>query len=158
MKLSQLVVSIFSAVLFSFQLALANAPAGQEKAAEKQGEGHAKAEHSFELYQPHVANKSVTTPPEKVELVAPAFEAKVEGSVILKWKTSATADKYLVQVATDPNFKWLVVDEPAYTKTELEVKGLEKAKHYYWRVYSVKSNNNPGYMKGVASKSMFDTN
>lgn len=155
MKISLLISSVITTVFFTTTIAFANAPAKPET--ESKSEGHSKSEHSFEIYQPHVANKSVATEPEKVTLLAPAFEAKVDGSTVLKWKASASADKYLVQLATDANFKWLVVNEANYTKTELEVKGLEKGKNYYWRVFAIKSNNEPGYMKSPATKSMFGT-
>ena len=50
--------------------------------------------------------------PAKPELLEPSYRAKITSdAVTLKWSSVATASAYHLQVATDPNFKWLLVNE-----------------------------------------------
>ncbi len=109
------------------------------------------------LYPPKTADKSLSTRPQKPDLVAPAFEAKISGSAQLEWKAAAGADGYHVQVATDPDFKWLVMNEVWVAGTNLTVSDLKPDQHYYWRVASLKKGNTPGYTKSMFSKLMFST-
>lgn len=144
----------FAAVLtLSFQ-SLANEAAGHAAPAE-----HGEGAHKAPLFPQPVADKSKVTRPGTPELAEPAFMAKVTGATVtLKWASVPTADFYTVQVATDPNFKWLVTADPLHKTTSLEVKGLEAGKHYYWRVFAGKSDNDAAYTKSLAAKSMFETN
>lgn len=94
--------------------------------------------------------------PGKVALVEPTFMARVSGgAVTLKWQEVSDAQNYHLQVATDPNFKWLTVDEAMYKGTSFEVKNLESGKHYYWRVAAANQGKWVGSTKGFFSKSMF---
>src|ERR1044072_7495949 len=78
-------------------------------------------------------NLSLGQPPAKPELESPTYFQKVSDSKItLKWKEAADAPTYHVQVATDPNFKWLVKEEFLFKGTTLDVGGLEPGKHYFW--------------------------
>lgn len=108
------------------------------------------------LFPPQVADQSLSTPPAQAKLTSPAFMAKVTAdSQKLEWSASPTADAYHVQVATDPNFKWLVADDHWVKTTSFDVSGLQKGKHYYWRVASVKSNNDSMSLKSNFVSSMF---
>jgi hypothetical protein len=109
------------------------------------------------LYPPPKANLEDSALPGKVELVEPTFNSSVSGSVTLKWNEVANAQNYHLQVATDPNFKWLKADEHMYTGTSYEVKDLEAGKHYYWRVAATNQGKWVGSTKGYYSKSMFAT-
>jgi hypothetical protein len=96
--------------------------------------------------------------PGKVDLTQPAFRATITSpNVILKWKASKDAKNYHLQVATDPNFKWLKVDEHLLAETEYEVRQLEENKHYYWRVAPTNQERWAGSTKGYYSSSMFQT-
>lgn len=102
--------------------------------------------------------KSKATRPAKVTLLEPKALSVVQGTqVTLKWSESEGADSYRIQVATDPNFKWLIASEDFFKGTSYEVKGLEAGKHYFWRVYGVKSDNDPSYTAGFADFSSFET-
>ncbi len=95
--------------------------------------------------------------PGATELIEPAFSSTVSGSTVLKWKDAKDAQNYHVQVATDPNFKWLVTNEYMYKGTSLEVKNLEAGKHYYWRVAATNQTKWDGSTHGYFSKSIFET-
>ncbi|MGZ3744739.1 MAG: fibronectin type III domain-containing protein [Pseudobdellovibrionaceae bacterium] len=110
------------------------------------------------LFPPPQNNLSLGERPAKPELMAPSFFQKIEGSkVTLEWKAVPTAESYHVQVATDPNFKWLVKEEQLFKGTTLEVTGLELGKHYFWRVSAMKPENKNGHIQGVFNSSMFAT-
>lgn len=138
-----------------------SATAKDEHAASPAKDGHqAKAggRDNNALFPPKQPNKALSTTPADPQLVSPEFMKTVrEPSVTLTWKEVEGAQKYHVQVATDPNFKWLKADENLYQGTSLEVKNLEAGKHYYWRVAAVKPDNMSTYMTGNFSKSMFQT-
>lgn len=96
--------------------------------------------------------------PGKVEFEGPAYMEKVSGaSATLKWKAVDKADKYNVQVAKDPAFKWLVASAPLHAGTTYQVSGLEAGQHYHWRVAAVKSDNDPLYFQGWFTTSAFET-
>jgi hypothetical protein len=109
----------------------------------------------FPKPQPNVA---LSQPPAKTELVSPSYYEKMSGATAtLKWKESTDASVYHVQVATDPNYKWLVKEEHLYKGTSLELSGLEAGKHYFWRVAAVKPDNKAGDIAGPFAASMFET-
>jgi hypothetical protein len=113
---------------------------------------------NLNLFPPPKADLSKSARPAKPELVEPAYRAEVTSdSTTLKWNAVATADAYHLQLATDPVFKWLVVNEELYKGTSFEVKGLEKGKHYFWRVAAMKTDNAPTFMTGWFSLSTFET-
>lgn len=123
-------------------------------AAISQAEEHNKPE----LFPKKQADHSIATRPEQVELLEPKALSVVTGNQItLKWKPTVTATHYKVQVATDPNFKWLVSENNTVNDTKFEVSGLEANKHYFWRVYSVKADNEPGWTSSFSQMSSFET-
>ena len=110
------------------------------------------------LFPPPKADVSKSDRPEKPELVAPTFFQKIgDSKVKLEWKASANAEAYHVQVATDPNFKWLVKEEEMFNGTSLEVTGLEAGKHYFWRVSGERPGNKESHTHGSFASSMFAT-
>jgi hypothetical protein len=137
--------------LFAFALTLAlthGAVAGEENTSEKMNA----------LFPKKQPNPSMSIVPAKAELSEPAYFAKISGDrVTLKWKAVEGADQYHLQVATDPNFKWLKADEQTLTTTSFDVAQLEPGAHYYWRVQAVKSNNEPTFRKSFFAMSMFET-
>ncbi|WP_413289141.1 fibronectin type III domain-containing protein [Bdellovibrio sp. HCB337] len=109
------------------------------------------------LFPPPQPNTTLGERPDKPELTAPTYFQKVgDSKVTLQWKASPNAEAYHVQVATDPNFKWLVKEENIYKGTSLEVSGLQGGKHYFWRVSGVKPDNKAGHMQGAFASSMFE--
>lgn len=152
-------IFIFALVISSKTLANESAPAAAH------GKGEAKPERdNTALFPPKKADKSMTTRPEKPELLEPAAMSEVKGDkVTLKWKEGTGATSFHLQVATDPNFKWIVqermIDEKQklFTETSFELTDLKPDQHYYWRVASLRTSNNAGYVKGEFSKSMFET-
>lgn len=122
------------------------------------GPTEAHKEKARNLFPKPEANKSKTTPLPKVTLLEPKALSTVQGpQVTLKWEAAAEADSYRVQVATDANFKWIVANEDFYKGTSYEVSNLEAGKHYFWRVYAWKSDNDPNYMSGFGNFSSFET-
>ncbi len=110
------------------------------------------------LFPPLKANLSLGERPAKPELTAPSFFQKINASkVTLEWKAAPAAESYHVQVATDPNFKWLINEKQLFKATTLEVDGLESGKHYFWRVSSMKPENKKGFIQSAFSSSMFAT-
>ncbi len=128
-------------------------------AAEEHGTGKAGESEEKEMGIPQpIPNPAKAVRPSAPELIGPAFMEKISGSnVTLKWNPGIGAVRYHVQVAKDPNFKWLLVDEPRYQGTSYEVKALESQKHYYWRVFSRNEDQEPGYTTSQSAKSMFQT-
>jgi hypothetical protein len=103
------------------------------------------------------ANAAQTQQPSKPEIESPEFFARVNGTASLKWQSVAEASGYHVQVATDPNFKWIVLEDYHYQNTTIEVGNLEEGKHYHWRVLAVKRSNDSSWMKSAWNSSMFTT-
>lgn len=103
-----------------------------------------------------VADTSKSVLPKSTKLLTPQFLEKVKATeVLLKWEDVADVEYYL-QVATDPVFKWMIVNTPNMKITEFNLKNLEAGKQYFWRVYTQKPNNWPGYTKGAVVKSSFE--
>ncbi|MBX3040213.1 MAG: fibronectin type III domain-containing protein [Bdellovibrionaceae bacterium] len=110
------------------------------------------------LFPQPKADPAKASAPAPAKLLEPAFSASVSGeAVTLKWAAVPTADVYHVQVATDPNFKWLKTDDHTVKGTELKVDGLEKGKTYFWRVAGWKNSNMAATNKGTFSSSTFVT-
>lgn len=122
---------------------------------EEAAAGHeAKAEENIGIAQPEFdASKSFA--PAKPKLAEPAAFAKVSGPVQLKWAAVDTATNYHVQVATDPNFKWILVEDHFVQPTEFTFSTGEAGKTYWWRVAAVKNNNKPTHMKSFFASSSF---
>lgn len=123
------------------------------------GGGHGNlSEKMNSLFPKKEAQAEKRNVPGKPELVAPEFFAKVSGDrATLQWKAVNGAEEYHVQVATDPNFKWLVTNEYHVTGTSFEATGLEADKQYYWRVAAFKGANWSTFRKGIFANSMFTT-
>lgn len=89
-------------------------------------------------------------------LSAPKAFSKVSGGkASLTWGEVAGASEYHVQVATDPNFKWLVNNDYHVKATNFETAALEAGKTYYWRVAAVKTSNWDTFRKSVFAHSTF---
>jgi hypothetical protein len=109
------------------------------------------------LFPPPKSDMSQSERPEKPELVAPAYFAKIgDSKVKLEWKASPNAEAYHVQVATDPNFKWLVKEEEMFKGTSLEI-NVDGGKHYFWRVSAERPSNKASHTHGSFASSMFAT-
>ncbi|HWU44224.1 MAG TPA: fibronectin type III domain-containing protein [Bdellovibrio sp.] len=128
-----------------------------------EGEHHGKdheetAEKMNSLFPEKKADLENQKIPAKPELTSPAYFAAVKAdSVKLEWKAAEGAQEYHVQVATDPNFKWLVAEDFAHKETSFEVNRLEAGKHYFWRVASVRPDNWKTFRKSYFAGSMFET-
>lgn len=147
---------VIASVLF-FSVGFAKEHAAADAHAAAPAHGSAKSDPGKLFPQPQM-NKSKSTPPKKTELIEPAFQAQVPGtSVTLKWNAVDTAENYHLQVATDPNFKWLKVDDNFVKRPSFDVTGLEAGKKYYWRVAAVKNSNDPMFIKGPFEVSSFET-
>ena len=113
---------------------------------------------NLNLFPPPQANHSKISRPSKPELLEPSYRAQINSdTVTLKWSPVASADAYHLQVATDPNFKWLVVNQEIMSGNSFQLSNLEKSHHYFWRVAALKTDNDPTYMKGWFSLSTFET-
>ncbi len=81
--------------------------------------------------------------PEIPTLVAPANGSANEADVLeLQWNTATAAELYHLQVASDPSFGSLVVDDEGLNSTHFTVRDLEVGAMYYWRI---RSSNGSGY-------------
>lgn len=104
------------------------------------------------------ANAAIATPPAKPALKSPEPLQKIAGTnVTLTWEAVEGADAYHVQVATDPNFKWLVMNEPMFPQTSAQPQGLVVNQNYYWRVAAWKNGQDWGANKSDFSWSSFMT-
>ena len=111
----------------------------------------------FPLKQP--IKELSTRPPAPTNLDPAPFTKVGATNVVLKWGAVEGADQYHLQVATDPNFKWLIYNGEFEKNTSYPLSGLEPNKSYYWRVWAKKTINDPTYTKSLTfSKSVFSTN
>lgn len=150
MKLTAFIVTFTSLICFSFY-SYANEQTN-EHAEHKPRHGA-----NLNLLPPPPVDASKSTRPESVTIESPAPMAKVTGtSVQLKWSNVKSANQYRLQVATDAAFKWIFVDEKNLSNTEFNLTGLEAGKQYFWRVYSLRTTNDPGYLKGNVANSSFE--
>lgn len=110
-----------------------------------------------EVFKQPMSNTALSQIPDQTQLLEPAFLTQVKGNeVTLKWK-SIEGVKYHLQVATDQNFKWLVVNDHLVTYTEYALKNLQPNQQYFWRVFTQKPENMLSYTKGLAVSSAFET-
>ncbi|KHD88638.1 MAG: hypothetical protein OM95_07480 [Bdellovibrio sp. ArHS] len=144
--------------LFAFALTLAlTSPSLAEEG--HGGGGHGglaeKMNALFPPKQPVPAKRDVPAAP---ELSAPAYFSEIKADkAALQWKAVEGASEYHVQLATDPNFKWLVANEYHVKGTSFEATGLEAGKHYYWRVAAVADANWSTFRRSFFATSMFAT-
>ena len=143
----------------SFTLASSALAEHSEEHGGSHGGGHGALAEKMNAAFPQPTDKAEKREvPAKPELVAPAYFSSVKGDkVTLQWKEVTGADEYHIQVATDPNFKWLVKEDHHAKATSFDVDGLEGGKHYFWRVSAVKSNNWSTFRKSFFAMSMFET-
>jgi hypothetical protein len=143
----------FLSLTFTFA-AFANAP---EHKASHANTHASQSGANLNLFPPPQADSAKASRPNKPELTEPNFHAKITGdSVTLKWNAVDSVNAYHLQVATDPNFKWIVSESPMMSETSFQVSGLQKSTHYFWRVAAVKSENDATYMKSWFSGSEFE--
>ena len=140
-------------------LEMARAVSNDKNAA---GNGHGDGGHDVgynrEILKQPVPNKAKGSLPASPELLEPEFMQKVSGnSATLKWKGPEGVDSFHVQVASDPNFKWLVVNETMLSATTFQVQGLNVGQNYYWRVASQGKGKDAGWQKSFFTKSSFKT-
>ena len=136
--------------------------------AEEQSHESHKTEHSGghnelsnrmnSLFPEKQKNSAVGVPPKQTKLEEPKFLSKVSaGTVKLQWTETAGATNYHVQVATDPNFKWLLINDHWIKNTSYDFTTAEPGKRYFWRVASVKNDNISMYTKSLFVSSAFDS-
>lgn len=110
------------------------------------------------LFPEKQKNPDLSERPTTVKLTSPKFLSKISGnSVKLEWTLVSGATDYHLQVATDPNFKWLVANEFWVKTNSFDVTQLEGAKKYYWRVASIKNTNDAMFTKSLFVSSVFET-
>lgn len=109
------------------------------------------------LFPEKQQNSNLSSQPAMVELTSPKFLSKVSGTIKLEWKPATGANAYHVQVATDPNFKWLVAEEHFDKTNSFSFTKGEPGKKYYWRVAAFNTNNDSMYTKSNFSGSVFET-
>lgn len=95
------------------------------------------------------------TAPSAVEIKAPKFLSKITSPAKLEWKEARGANAYHVQVATDPNFKWLIAEDHFVKTTSFEITKAEPGRKYYWRVAAYNTDNDSMYAKSNFSSSVF---
>lgn len=130
---------------------------GMAHSAEGEKSAQHKGQRQNDFYPKQPADKRLSDRPGQVELLEPKALSQVSGTqVTLKWKPTPNAESYRVQVATDPNFKWLMLQKDFYQNTSLDVPRLESGKKYFWRVYAWKPGNDSGYTSSFSSMSSFE--
>lgn len=122
-------------------------------------EGHEELSKKMNsLFPTKEANLEDRKIPAKPSLTSPTYFSSIAGNTVkLTWSPGEGAEEYHIQVATDPNFKWLVAEDFSHKETSFEFAQLEAGKHYYWRVASVKPNNWKTFRKSMFATSMFET-
>lgn len=146
---------LVSVLAFALTLALTSTSVAEEA----QGGGHGNLpEKMNSLFPQPQAQPAKREVPGKPDLASPAFNTLVSrDKTSLQWKQVSGADEYHVQVATDPNFKWLVAEDFHVKATSFEATGLTAGTKYYWRVAAVNSKNWSTFRKGFYSMSSFQT-
>lgn len=120
--------------------------------------GHGGKPYDLNAVKQPVPDLAKATAPKPPQLLEPEALQKVSGTnVTLKWQATEGAEVYHVQVATDPNFKWLIVDEQSFPQTSIQPQGLVLNKNYFWRVAARKPTNDAGATKSFFSSSSFTT-
>ena len=126
----------------------------EEAHAKGHGDLNAKMNSLFPAKQ---QNAELTLRPSIADIKSPAFLSTVtQGNVKLEWAASYGATDYHLQVATDPNFKWLVVNEKFVKATNYNFTQAEPGHRYFWRVAGFKSGNNSSFTKSNFASSAFN--
>lgn len=146
---------LLSVLTFAITLALSSTSVAESTG----GEHHDPLSEKMNSFFPKPqAREGANITPDKPTLSAPKFFAAMAADKVeLTWGAVEGADEYHVQVAKDPNFKWLVKDDNHHKSTSFEITNLEAGKHYYWRVAAVKSGNWDTFRKSYFATSMFET-
>lgn len=122
---------------------------------------HKRQSQVAQIYPEHEKNRAAVMRPEKVQLVAPAFLAKVSGtSVKLEWSSAGGAQNYHVQVSKDAGFNnrsMYVAEDKFVSGTTFEVGNLEPGVKYFWRVAAHNKNQESTYTKSLFVSSAFET-
>jgi hypothetical protein len=108
------------------------------------------------LFPTKTPDKSLSQVPVTPDLVEPGFLASVNKTVSLRWTAAYGADNFHLQIATDPNFKWLVLNEKFVQTNTFEFTAPETGKKYYWRVAGHSNGNKAGYTKSNFASSVFE--
>jgi hypothetical protein len=122
---------------------------------------HTKGEHKDlskemnSLFPEKQQNPKLSTRPSVVEITAPKFLSKVTGAAKLEWKEARGANAYHVQVATDPNFKWLVAEDHFVKNNAFEFAKAEAGHKYFWRVAAYNTDNESMFTKSNFTSSVF---
>lgn len=133
-------------------------PEGEAACADAHGGhgGHGDlSERMNSLFPEKQKDPEMSKVPAVVELTAPKFLSRVEGPTVLEWKEAVGANAYHLQVATDPNFKWLVINDHFVKATSFEFTQAEAGKKYFWRVAAYNTNNESTFTKSLFSSSAF---
>ena len=126
-------------------------PTAKEKLAE-----HDDTAKMNSLFPEKKKNQMLATKPTMVELSSPKFLAEVSGgNVKLQWTDVKGANTYHLQVATDPNFKWLVTNENFVKTNSYDFNKLEAGIRYYWRVAARNTDNDSTFTKSNFVSSAF---
>jgi hypothetical protein len=72
---------------------------------------------------------------EWTQLIDPSnLEKDMDKNITFKWHKVEGADKYLIQLSTDPAFANIIKSDSTTTDTVKTITGLLEGKRYYWRV------------------------
>ena len=153
MKLVFALVVFFLALGLTFKTVAAGTGGGSH------GGGHGDLSARMNsLFPEKQKNPAVGTAPRQTKLVSPKFMSKVPGGAVkLEWSETAGATNYHVQVATDPNFKWVILNNHFAKGTSIDFSTAEAGKRYFWRVAAVKDDNISMHTKSNFVSSAFDT-
>ncbi len=153
----KLVVALFVFIL-AMSLTIESIAEGA-KAGAGHGSGHGDlSEKMNSLFPEKQKNPAESARPLLTTLVSPKFLTMLPaGTVKLQWAETAGATNYHVQVATDPNFKWILLNDYWAKGTALNFPNAETGKRYFWRVAAVKQTNISMHTKSLFVSSAFDT-
>ncbi len=134
---------------------MAETAATGHKAAAPAGHGDHVSEMNS-LFPEKKKNPKLAARPTVVELTGPKFLSQVNGGTAqLDWKEAKGANAYHLQVATDPNFKWLLIDEHFVKETSYKFTKAEPGQKYFWRVAAFNTENDSMFTKSNFSSSVF---
>lgn len=109
------------------------------------------------LFPEKQQNAAQRARPEIVKLTTPTFLSTVgAGNVKLEWSAAEGATGYHLQIATDSNFKWLIIDDPLVKTNSFDFSKAEAGQRYFWRVSSTKYENKTTFTKSLFTSSAFD--
>lgn len=146
---------LVSILTFALTLALTSPSVAEEKAHGGHGDIPEKMNSLFPEPAAKLEKRDLPTQP---EIVAPAFNTVVTtDNVTLQWNAVPGADEYHVQIATDPNFKWIATEVLHHKTNSFDAISLGAGKTYYWRVAAVKTQNWSTFRKGFFAMSSFQT-